>query len=315
MYKDKTIHVVVPAHNEASQIAAVIETMPALVDCIVVVDDASHDNTVEIVERYTGEGGRTVLIRHDVNQGVGGAIATGYKYVRDKGADVAVVMAGDGQMDPDDLEKIIDPVATGAADYTKGNRLFYGDAWHMIPHHRYLGNSFLSLLTKIASGYWHIADSQSGYTAASSLVLNRIDLDNIYKRYGMPNDILIKLNECDFIVRDVHIRPVYNVGEKSGIRLMSVIPTLSWLLFKGFWGRLFKKYVVKDFHPLVFFYTFAFLLIFLSVLLSVRLFYMWYATGIIPSINALVLAFTLISGFQMLFFGMWFDMDYNKNLK
>jgi glycosyltransferase involved in cell wall biosynthesis len=315
MYKDKTIYVVVPAHNESSQIAAVIENMPALVDRIVVVDDASNDNTVEIVEGYAGEGERTVLIRHVENQGVGGAIATGYKYAREEGADVTVVMAGDGQMAPDDFENIIDPVATGAADYTKGNRLFYGDAWNMIPHHRYLGNSFLSLLTKIASGYWHVADSQSGYTAISSLILNRIDLDKIYKRYGMPNDILIKLNEFDFVVRDVHIRPVYNIGEKSGIRLLSVIPKLSWLLFKGFWGRLFNKYVLKDFHPLVFFYAFAFILLLLSVPLAFRLFYMWYLTGVIPAINALALAFTLISGFQMMFFGMWLDMDNNKRLK
>jgi len=272
--------------------------MPAVVDRIVVVDDASKDNTVDIVEKYAGEGGRTVLIRHEVNQGVGGAIASGYKYARDAGADIAVVMAGDGQMDPDDLDNIIDPVATGAADYSKGNRLFYGDAWNMIPHHRYLGNSFLSLLTKIASGYWHIADSQSGYTAISNLALKRIDLDKIYKRYGMPNDILVKLNEYDFVVRDVHIRPVYNVGERSGIRLPSVIPRLLWLLFRGFWGRLFKKYVLKDFHPLVFFYTFAFALMLLSFPLAMRLVYIWYTTGGIPSINALALVFTLISGLQ-----------------
>jgi len=315
MYKDKTIHVVVPAHNESSQIAAVIKSMPSLVDRIIVVDDASKDNTVEIVEGFTGEGERTILIRHEVNQGVGGAIATGYKYARDAGADVAVVMAGDGQMDPADLENIIDPVATGEADYTKGNRLFYGDAWNMIPHHRYLGNSFLSLLTKVASGYWHIADSQSGYTAVSSLVLKRIDLDKIYKRYGMPNDILIKLNEFDFVVRDVHIRPVYNVGEKSGIRLPSVIPKLLWLLFKGFWHRMFFKYVLKGFHPLVFFYTLALALLCCSLPLMGRLLYVWAVTGDIPDMNALLLSFTLISGLQLLLFGMWFDMDHNKKLK
>ncbi len=315
MYKNKSVYVVVPAHNESTQIATVIDTMPTLVDRIVVVDDKSNDNTVEIVEGYAGEGRRTVLIRHAENQGVGGAIATGYEYAREEGVDVTVVMAGDGQMDPDDLENIIDPVATGAADYTKGNRLFYGDAWDMIPHHRYLGNSFLSLLTKIASGYWHIADSQSGYTAISNLALNRINLAKIYKRYGMPNDILIKLNEYDFVVRDIHIRPVYNIGEKSGIRLPTVIPTLLWLLFKGFWRRMFHKYVLKNFHPLVFFYTLSFILLSCSFPLTIRLLYIWTVTGDIPDMNALLLSFTLISGLQLLLFGMWFDMDYNKHLK
>jgi hypothetical protein len=185
----------------------------------------------------------------------------------------------------------------------------------MIPHYRYLGNSFLSLLTKIASGYWHIADSQSGYTAISLTALKRINLDKIYKRYGMPNDLLIKLNQYDFRVRDIHIRPVYNVGEKSGIRLRQVIPRISWILFKGFWRRLLFKYVIKDFHPLIFFYFLAFSLLGASVPLAIRLFYIWAVIGDIPDINAMALIFTLISGLQTLFFGMWFDMEYNKELR
>ena len=130
----------------------------------------------------------------------------------------------------------------------------------------------------------------------------------------MPNDLLIKLNQYDFPVQDVHIKPIYNIGEKSGIKLFKVIPKISWLLFKGFWKRLFFKYVVKDFHPLVFFYSFSFILLSASVPLAIRLFYKWGMTGDIPDINAMALIFTLISGLQMLFFGMWFDMDYNKNL-
>ena len=315
MYKDKTICVTVPAYNEATQIGKVIETMPNYIDHIVVVDDCSRDETVEVVKRYKEENVKTLLIEHEVNQGVGGAIATGYKWARDNDIDLTVVMAGDGQMDPDDLGKIIDPVASGSTDYSKGNRLFYGDAWSMIPHIRYMGNSFLSLMTKVASGYWHIADSQSGYTAISLTALKRIDLDGIYKDYGMPNDLLIKLNQFDFRVRDVHIKPVYNIGEKSGIRLIKVIPMISWLLCKGFFRRLFFKYVIKDFHPLVFFYMLSFLLLGISVPLTIRLFYIWAMRGDIPDINAMALIFTLVSGLQTLFFGMWFDMEYNKNLK
>jgi hypothetical protein len=267
------------------------------------------------VKRYCQTDKRITLIEHETNLGVGGAIASGYKRARDNELDVTAVMAGDGQMDPDDLINVINPIVSGAADYSKGNRLFFGDAWKMIPHYRYLGNSFLSLMTKIASGYWHIADSQSGYTAISLTALKRIDPDTIYKDYGMPNDLLISLNQYDFRVRDVHIRPVYNIGEKSGIKLMRVIPRISWLLFKGFWRRLLFKYVIKDFHPLIFFYMFSFLLLIASVPLAIRLFYVWAMTGSIPSINSMALIFTLISGLQTLFFGMWFDMEYNKNLK
>jgi len=315
MVKDKSICVVVPAYNESTQIGNVIETMPEYVDWIVVVDDCSRDDTVEIVKRYQHEIKKIKLIEHASNQGVGGAISSGYRWARDHKCDVSAVMAGDGQMDPSELETIILPIVDGSADYTKGNRLFYGDAWNMIPHYRYLGNSFFSLMTKVASGYWHIADSQSGYTAISLMALKRIDLDKIYTDYGMPNDLLIKLNQHDFRVRDVHIKPVYNVGEKSGIKVRKVIPRISWLLFKGFWRRLFFKYVIRDFHPLIFFYLLSFFLLGSSLPLAIRLFYIWGTKGDIPDMNALALIFTLISGLQTLFFGMWFDMEYNKNLK
>jgi glycosyltransferase involved in cell wall biosynthesis len=315
MYLDKRIGVVVPAYNEENLIGQTLTSIPELVDKIIVVNDASTDNTSAIIKEMAEKDKRIFLIEHSANQGVGAAIVSGYKKARDLKIDVTVVMAGDAQMDPRDLIPIIEPVADGSADYTKGNRLFYGDAWNMIPHYRYLGNSFLSLMNKIASGYWHIADSQSGYTAISLIALQRINLDKIYKGYGMPNDLLIKLNLHDFRVRDIHIRPIYNVGEKSGIKLMHVIPKISWILFKGFWQRLFFKYVIKDFHPLIFFYILSFILLSASVPLSIRLFYIWAVMGDMPDMTAMALVFTLISGLQTLFFGMWFDMEYNKDLK
>ena len=312
MYLKKTIAVVIPAYNEEELIGQTLTSIPDFVDKMIVVDDASIDNTARIVTELVENDQGIQLIQHEANQGVGGAIV---KKARDLDMDVTVVRAGDAQMDPSDLVRIIEPVANGSADYTKGNRLFYGDAWNMIPHYRYLGNSFLSLMTKISSGYWHIADSQSGYTAISLIALQRVNLDKIYKRYGMPNDLLIKLNQHDFRVRDVHVRPVYNVGERSGIKLIQVIPKISWILFKGFWRRLVFKYVIKDFHPLIFFFLLSFILLGASVPLAIRLFYIWAVTGNIPDINAMALVFTAISGLQTLFFGMWFDMEYNKRLK
>ena len=255
MYLEKTIAVAVPAYNEEKLIGRTLTTIPDFVDRIIVIDDGSKDRTSKIVKDLAENDRRIFVIRHERNQGVGAAIVSGYKKARELEMDVTAVMAGDAQMDPNDLIRIIEPIADGSADYSKGNRLFYGDSWKMIPHYRYLGNSFLSLLTKIASGYWHIADSQSGFTAISLVALQRLNLDLIYKRYGMPNDLLLKLNQHDFRVRDVHVRPVYNVGEKSGIRILQVIPRISWILFKGFWQRLFYKYVIRDFHPLIFFYT------------------------------------------------------------
>ena len=315
MYLKKTIGVVVPAYNEETLIGETLRAIPTFVDTIIVVDDKSNDSTARVVRDIAETDKRLALIEHKVNQGVGGAIITGYKKAVELGIDITAVMAGDNQMDPRDLKNIVEPVAKGVVDYTKGNRLFQGDAWNMIPRYRYLGNSFLSLFTKVASGYWHIADSQTGYTAVSLRALKKLNLESIYKRYGMPNDMLMKLNQYDFKVRDIHVRPVYNIGEKSGIKLVTVIPKISWLLFKGFWKRLFFKYVIKDFHPLIFFYLLSCILLGLSIPLAVRLFYLWAVMGDMPDMTALALIFTLISGLQTLFFGMWFDMEYNKDLK
>jgi glycosyltransferase involved in cell wall biosynthesis len=316
MYKGKTIAVVVPAHNEEKLIGRVIETTPDYVDYIVVVDDLSCDRTPEIVEEYQSrDDGRIVLIRTDQNLGVGGAIAEGYKWCRDHQIQATAVMAGDAQMDPSDLPGLLDPVVTGEVDYTKGNRLFTGEAWHKIPKTRYMGNAALSLLTKIASGYWHVADSQTGYTVANLKVLKTIDLDKVYKRYGMPNDLLVKLNIYDFKVRDVEIQPVYGIGEKSGIKPLLVIPRFSWLLTRLFFHRMFQKYVIRDFHPLVFFYFSGFLFSFLGLIIGLYLLYLRIFTGPVAATSALLAVFLIITGLQSLLFAMWFDMDSNKHLR
>ncbi len=316
MYKNKTVAVVVPAYNEQVLVGETIHNIPEFVDKIVVVDDASQDETSVIVRTITEQQPTRVILRqHQTNQGVGGAIATGYKWCRDQEMDITVVMAGDNQMDPVDLPNILEPIIQDKADYTKGNRLFSGDAWESIPRVRYLGNSMMSLLTKVASGYWHIADSQSGYTAINLEALQTINWDQMYKRYGQPNDLLVRLNIYNFRVQDVVIRPIYNIGEKSGIKPLRMIPKLSWLLLKLFIYRMVQKYIIRDFHPLVFFYLMAFGLICLSFPLAIRLVWMWIDVGIIPKVNALALMFTIITGLQTLFFAMWFDLDYNKSLR
>ena len=317
MFMDKVIAVVVPAYNEQKLIGRVIDTMPALVDRIVVVDDCSHDSTAAIVEQYRqADAERIVLIRHEENQGVGGAIASGYIWCRDHGIDVAVVRAGDAQMDPADLPALLEPVASGAVDYAKGNRLVSGEAWKLIPRTRYLGNSALSLLTKIASGYWHVADSQTGYTAINRRALETIDWTSTWKRYGQPNDLLVRLNIYSFKVRDVPVKPVYNIGETSGIRPLRIIPRLARLLTRLFFLRMFEKYVIRDFHPLVFFYAIGLLLGMVAApLLLLRMVCVWWAVGSIPEINALALMISLIGSTQFLLFAMWFDMEYNKDLR
>jgi glycosyltransferase involved in cell wall biosynthesis len=315
MYRDNIVCVVIPAYNEQLLIASTVNGIPEYVDHIVVVDDASKDNTVSIVRDLTEKNAKVHLIALPQNGGVGVAIRTGYIWCRDNDIDIAVVMAGDGQMDPADLPALLDPVVEGRTDYAKGNRLVTGEAWKKIPHVRYIGNSALTLLTKIASGYWHVTDSQTGYTAINKKALKMIPLEEIYPRYGMPNDLLVTLNIYNFRVSDVPVNPIYGIGEKSGIRIGRVIFSLSFLISRLFVRRMVQKYVIRDFHPLIFFYLLGFLLFLVDVPLIVRLFWVWGATGSIPPINALTVVFCTFLAFQSFLFAMLFDMESNRDLK
>ena len=312
MLDGQRVAVVVPAHDEEKLIAETIRSIPGFVDRVLVVDDASRDGTVAAV-RGLGDP-RVELIVHERNLGVGAAIITGYKRALEERIDVTAVMAADAQMDPGDLETLVAPVARREVDYAKANRLFTGQAWEVIPRYRYLGNAFLSLMTKIASGYWHVADSQSGYTAISLEMLELLDLDRIYQRYGFPNDMLVHLNVWNARVRDYPSRPIYGVGERSGIRLRKVVPTISWLLMKGFFWRMREKYVIRDFHPLVFFYLLGLVMGFLGLALGIAEVVLRILGNHITAATVVLVALLLIFGSQFSLFAMWFDMESNKDL-
>ena len=315
MYKQKSISVVIPAFNEENLIKNTVDGIPDFIDKIIVVNDASKDSTSTVVQKLVNSNEKIHLINHEKNLGVGGAIASGYKWSRDNEFDISVVMAGDAQMDPSDLPILLDEIIENGADYAKGNRMLTPNVRKSMPKLRFFASQVLSLLTKIASGYWNIIDPQCGYTAINKKTLKKIDWDKLYKRYGQPNDLLVKLNVANAIVRDVEIKPIYNIGEKSGIKYGRLIFSLSWLLFKDFLWRIKEKYIVKDFHPLVFFYALGAVFFVFTLGLSIRLFYLWWLTGEIPPINALAAMFTFVSMALFTLFAMWFDMDYNKDLK
>lgn len=365
MIDGKTVGVVIPAYNEAGQIGIVIETMPAFVDRIIIVNDCSTDDTAKVVRSYIDKDttvgrsipnifdqeiektlynradhvlremalaeadkflpsevvngasmtDRIVLINQLENGGVGAAIARGYKWAKDHGMDCTAVMAGDGQMDPSELESICLPVIQDGIDYVKGNRLIHRSAWLVIPKTRYFGNSILSILTKVASGYWHVSDTQTGYTAISKSAINAIRLYDIYKSYGMPNDMLVKLNIAFCTLKEVEIKPVYNVGEKSKMKIFKVIPRISWLLFKSFFKRLWIKYLFRDFHPLFLLYNFALLLFIACLPFAYKIIYLS-LTKVRPISEATILAFMFlfISSFNAFLFAMWMDIQDNERL-
>ena len=314
MYKQTKIAIVVPAYNEENLISKTVTTIPDFVDKIIVVDDNSKDNTIMIVESLQRNfSDRLILIKHEKNKGVGGAIKSGYKKALDFDMDITAVMAGDGQMDPDQLPKLLDPIIEGKAEYTKGNRLEHVDKLKM-PRIRRFGNSILTLLTKIASGYWKIIDPENGYTAISKRALEKMEFDNIYDGYGCPNDILIELNIKNIKVKDIEMPPVYG-NEKSGIKIRRYFFRLSWLLLKGFFRRLNKKYGGLHFHPLWLFYYSGLLMLLFGVFYSLYLiYYKIFIGGSFSPGTVLLPSLFLIMGYLSIMFALFFDMEVNKEL-
>ncbi len=241
MYRQLRVAIVIPAFNESRAIGETISTLPEWVDHVLVIDDASSDDTrvqAELAAARRTLPARVEVITHGVNRGVGAAISTGYRRTLELGADVAVVMAGDGQMDPCDLPALLEPIVAGTAEYVKGNRFKHPEIWSAMPAARIVGNVLLSAATRVTSGYRHVFDSQCGYTAISATALARIALDGLFPRYGYPNDLLSRLNVEDARVVDVPVRPIYGAHWKSGINLGTAFHPIPWVLLRSWGSRL-----------------------------------------------------------------------------
>ncbi len=313
MFEGKRIGIVVPAHNEERLIARTITTMPEFVDHIVVVNDGSGDRTLEIVQGLASGDHRIDVVDHETNLGLGQTLIDGYQRALELDAEVIAVMAGDAQMDPGDLPDVLRPITSGTADYAKGNRLLVDDVRRQMPGYRFYGNAVLTILTKFATGYYHVIDPQCGYTAISARALRAIHIDEMTKGYGYNADILTRLNILNFRVADVAVRPVY--GEAvSGIKLRRYVPRVSWLLSKLFFKRLKEKYLIRDFHPVVLFYLAAMVLTPLAVFLGgwIVEHYLVNHRVSVPTVTLFAI-FALFAG-QAACFAMWIDMDYNKHL-
>jgi glycosyltransferase involved in cell wall biosynthesis len=230
MLEGARVVVVVPAFGEAPRIGRMLATLPKLVDEIIVVDDASSDETAKVAENCRDRDTRISVVRHEINRGVGAAIVTGYRaalVTPGRAHDAFVVMAGDGQMDPDDLPRVALPIVTRAADYVKGDR-YRSSSRNEIPIARRVVGEILSRMTSVAVGQ-RISDSQCGYTAISRAACEALDLGAIYPRFGYPNDLLGALAIKKMKIAEVEVRAVY-ANEESKLRAWHVpkIAQLTW---------------------------------------------------------------------------------------
>lgn len=239
MWGRSRVVVVVPAFDEAPRVGRVIATMPEWVDRIVVVDDASGDGTA-VAAREAGDP-RLEVVKHERNRGVGAAIATGYERALDERGgdeDAFAVMAGDGQMDPADLPRVVAPIALGEADYVKGDRFGARGTARVMPHARLLGGKAFSWATSRAIGV-AVSDSQCGYTAISRRACSRLDLDALWPGYGYPNDLLSQIALLRLRIAEVPVRAVY-ADEVSRLRLRH-LPAIAGLVARAWLRRVGRR--------------------------------------------------------------------------
>jgi glycosyltransferase involved in cell wall biosynthesis len=314
VYKSKKIGVVVPAYNEEMLILDTLKSIPDCIDHIFVVEDGSQDRTHALIQEQQQKDARIQLIAHPVNQGLGKSLIDGYLASLKSDIEYTAVMAGDNQMHPDDLPVLLDQLVEQGYDYVKGNRLLHTD-YREMPLYRFLGNAVLTILTKFATGYYRLMDPQCGYTIIKNSVLAQIPFQNMTTGYGYNADILTMLNIQDFRVTDAEVRPVYG-REKSKIILWKYIPRVSGLLMRLFFRRLWWRYLVKDFNPLVLLYLFGFFnIIFVFIPFTIRFFVLWKQLGAAPELSLIIIVFTLLITFQSFIFAVWMDMDYNNDRK
>jgi glycosyltransferase involved in cell wall biosynthesis len=313
MYSQHRIGVVVPAYNEENLIRDVLSTIPDYVDAIYVVDDGSKDGTGDIIREFLSDS-RYVYVEHITNGGVGTAISTGYYLAVRDSMDVVAVLAGDNQMDPKYLPYLLDPIIWKKADYTKGNRLVSSDLRKGMSMWRTLGNGILTVATKISTGYYDMIDPQNGYTAISCRALKRIDMNGIYPLYGYCNDMLGKMNVVGCKIMDVVIPARYG-NEKSKIKYIPYIAKVSWLLLKIFIWRLYTKYLLFDFHPVIFFYIGGFIFMLLGIGGMLYSVYEKVVFNIPLFVNLALSLLIGVVGFQFLIFAVIYDIQLKNNNK
>lgn len=315
MYRDRSVALVIPCHNERRLIVPTLEAVPELFDAVYVVDDASTDGMAEVVRERAREDDRIQLLSHERNHGPGQAIITGYlQAVKDR-HDLAVVVGGDAQMPLDEVDRLLDPLIDGRADYTKGNRFLQGqldDTLRKMPKSRLIGNWTIAALTKVASGCYKVYDAVDGFTGITREAIERVDWSRAWGGYGYPMDFLVRMNAYGLRVLDVPRTAIYLPGERqSQIKSFRYALRVTPMLLKSFLWRLQFKYLYRDFHPLVLFYFFGLLGLFSGLLVGTNIVLKRLFAGpeAISGPTAILCALLLISGLQLTLFAVFFDMQ------
>lgn len=299
---------IVPCYNEGPRIGRVLEAMPDAVDVIVAVDDGSIDGTREALSGHSDP--RLVVLRHEESRGVGGAVVAGYRKALELEVDVCVKVDGDGQMDPGDIPRLLEPLRRGEAEYVKGNRFFQGRELGLMPTVRLLGNGVLSFLTKLVSGYWSVFDPTNGFTAVRSDVLRSLDLSRLHRGWFFETSMLVELSLIDARIRDVTIPARYG-DEESSLRILPVLVRFPPLLLRGLCRRFFWRYMIRDFNAVTVSVLAALPALAFGVVFGGYHWWRSVATGVPATAGTTLLAaLPVILGFQCLLTALVLDMLY-----
>ena len=301
------IAVVVPAYKVKSHIENVVKAMPLFVNNIIVVDDKCPQETGSFIEELNLE--KVIVIFHKYNQGVGGAVVTGYKKALELNSDIVVKVDGDGQMNPANISKLIQPIIDNKADYTKGNRFVDLKALKQMPKVRLFGNSVLSFLVKVTSGYWDIMDPTNGFTAISKDTILGLELEKLSKRFFFESDMLINLNIQNYVVKDVSFSAKYE-DEESSLSVTKVLFDFPSKLFKGLLKRIFYKYYIYDFNMASIYMLLGFPLFMFGIIFGSISWYSSFTTGVLASTGSIMIAvLPIILGVQFLLQAISIDIE------
>lgn len=247
MTNSDKVAVVIPTFKAADTILEVISNIPPVVDAIIVVDDQCPQKSGDLVEKSCSDE-RVVVLRHEENQGVGGAVATGYQAAFDRGMAIAVKIDSDGQMDPALLPQLVKPLLSGMADYVKGNRFYNPEDVRAMPIQRLIGNLGLSFLTKFSTGYWNIFDPTNGFTALHRTAYHQLPINKVSKRFFFETDLLFRLHVARAVVADMPMKAKYD-GEHSSLSLTTSFIEFTWRHVLTFFKRVAYEYFIRDFSP------------------------------------------------------------------
>jgi glycosyltransferase involved in cell wall biosynthesis len=308
IYRENNICMIIPSCNEEKNLEITLNSIPDYIFRIYVIDDASSDQTPEIIRKFAEKDSRIIHIRHDKIKGIGASIRSGYREALKESMDIAVVTTVGNQPALAQLPAFLNPIIKRRADYAVGNRLQSPDYRKGITRWRSISDPLLNLLTKISCGYWQLMDPQNKYTAISRSALERIDPNKLYPSHGYCNDILVRLNTYGFRAVNVNHPVRYTIEDVSGTRCHL------YILLKDFLWRMKEKYLILNFHPLVFFYFFGILCVITSLVLGI---YALYAKilGMEPLfIRAALALILLFIGSMFILFAMLFDMEQERNI-